>query len=149
MTMQAGEVSSDWKFLESAGVGEFIVPIYLGTPPQKASIIIDTGSDLTWIQSQPCISCYNQVDPIFDPSKSSTYKKLACSTTLCQELLGKQCSSNASCTYDYGYGDGSQTYGYFSTESITVELTSGDKTTVQSPSDRMPSLMLLTLTRFQ
>lgn len=130
MTMQAGEVSSDWEFPESAAGGEFVVPIYLGTPPQKASVIIDTGSDLTWIQSQPCSSCYTQVDPIFDPSKSSTYKKLACSTSLCEKLLDKQCSSNASCTYAYGYGDGSQTQGYFSTESITVELTSGAKTAV-------------------
>src|SRR5438105_1675901 len=69
----SGEASSDWKFLEFAGFGEFMVPIQLGTPPQEASIIIDTGSDLTWIQSQPCNKCYTQADPIFDPSKSSTY----------------------------------------------------------------------------
>lgn len=135
--MQAGEVSSDWKFPESAGVGEFLVPIYLGTPPQKASIIIDSASDITWVQSQPCFYCYPQVDPIFDPSKSSTYKRLACSTYYCEELV-TQCPSSASCVYAIHYGDGSDSEGYLSTESITVELTSGEKTAVQSPSDSLP-----------
>lgn len=130
MTMQAGEVSSDWKFPESAGVGEFLVPIYLGTPPQKASIIIDTGSDLTWIQSEPCASCFPQIDSIFDPSKSSTYKRVACSASSCKELANNACSTNGSCVYIYSYGDDSITEGYFSTESITVERTSGEKTAV-------------------
>lgn len=123
---------TDWKFPESEGMGEYLVPIYLGTPePQKASVIIDTGSDLTWIQSEPCSSCYPQEDPFFDPSKSPTYKRVQCNSTLCDELLGSGCSSSGDCAYSYFYGDGSQTWGYFSTESITVETTSCKKETVQ------------------
>lgn len=132
----SGKASSDWKFPESVGAGDFVVSIYLGTPPVKASIIIDTGSDLTWIQSQPCNSCYKQEDPMFDPSKSSTYKALECSSPICDELFqDKQCTSGESCRYTYRYVDGAETDGYLSTETMTVNLTTGGKSEVQSAPD--------------
>ena len=125
-----GSSLPSYQFPESAGNGEFIVPIELGTPPQKASIIIDTGSDLTWLQCQPCTSCFAQTDPVFDPSKSSTYKRLSCSTARCRDLLGQTCSSST-CSYGYAYGDGSMTQGYFSTETTTAALTTGGKSAVK------------------
>jgi hypothetical protein len=133
-TMQAGETKEDWRFPESAGIGEFLVPMYLGTSPKKSMIIIDTGSDLTWIQSKPCFLCFEQLDPIFDPSKSSTYKKIACSDPKCQQLdpQFRKCLLDSPCTYSIRY-PGSETQGYVSTETITVERTSGEKTKVKSP----------------
>nr|PNR57271.1 hypothetical protein PHYPA_004265 [Physcomitrium patens] len=123
--------NESYEFPESAGYGEFLVPIYLGTPPQKAVVIIDTGSDLTWIQSEPCRACFEQADPIFDPSKSSTYNKIACSSSACADLLGTQtCSAAANCIYAYGYGDGSVTRGYFSKETITATDTAGEEVKV-------------------
>ncbi|KAL1320497.1 hypothetical protein AAHE18_14G060100 [Arachis hypogaea] len=47
----------------------------------------DTGSSLSWLQCEPCaVSCHPQVDPIFDPSTSKSYKTLPCSSTQCSSL---------------------------------------------------------------
>lgn len=66
-----------------AGAGEYLMTLTLGTPPQEFSVIVDTGSDLNWVQCMPCQVCYQQPTPKFDPSKSSTFKKASCTNNLC------------------------------------------------------------------
>lgn len=44
-----------------------LVALCIGIPPVGNLLILDTGSGLTWIQCQPCKSCYNQSYPVFDP----------------------------------------------------------------------------------
>jgi hypothetical protein len=65
--------------------------LYLGTPPQKFVVIFDMGSDLVWVQCKLCTSppnmCYNETDPFFDPSASSTYATVPCNdTTTCDPI---------------------------------------------------------------
>jgi hypothetical protein len=67
----------------SAGNGEYLMSLTLGTPPQKFQVIVDTGSDLNWVQCTPCKLCYQQPGPKFDPSKSSTYRTAPCTDRLC------------------------------------------------------------------
>ena len=56
------------------GTLEFVVTVGFGTPARKYAVVFDTGSDVSWIQCQPCSGhCYKQHDPIFDPTKSATY----------------------------------------------------------------------------
>jgi hypothetical protein len=62
------------------------MPISLGTPAQKSTVIVDTGSDLMWTQCLPCDSCYPQNDPLFNPAASSTYKLATCASALCQVM---------------------------------------------------------------
>ncbi|KAL6909695.1 hypothetical protein ACP4OV_001354 [Aristida adscensionis] len=54
---------------------EFVVTVGFGTPARPSTLIFDTGSDVSWIQCAPCAAgkCYPQHDPLFDPSKSSSY----------------------------------------------------------------------------
>ncbi|KAK6158750.1 hypothetical protein DH2020_006064 [Rehmannia glutinosa] len=67
--------------------GNYIVTVGLGTPKKTISLIFDTGSDLTWTQCQPCArSCYQQQDPIFNPSASSSYSNISCSSSQCSQL---------------------------------------------------------------
>lgn len=66
-----------------AGAGEYLMTLTLGTPPQQFSVIVDTGSDLNWVQCMPCQVCYQQPGPKFDPSKSSTFHKATCTANLC------------------------------------------------------------------
>ncbi|PKU59277.1 Aspartic proteinase nepenthesin-1 [Dendrobium catenatum] len=40
-----------------------------------------TGSDLTWTQCVPCINCYNQKNPFYDPTQSSTFTTIECNNT--------------------------------------------------------------------
>jgi len=103
----------------SDGSGEFLMKIAIGTPSLSYSAILDTGSDLTWTQCQPCSDCYSQRTPIFDPSKSSTYRTTPCSSSLCQALPLFSCSSST-CEYLYTYGDYSSTQGILSYETFTL-----------------------------
>ncbi|RWR81116.1 aspartic proteinase CDR1 [Cinnamomum micranthum f. kanehirae] len=66
--------------------GSYLMTLSLGTPLVKFLTIADTVSDLIWTQSSPCESCFFEQDtPLFDPSKSSTYKR---ATLQVQHLLG-------------------------------------------------------------
>jgi hypothetical protein len=49
-------------------------------------MILDTGSDIVWLQCAPCENCYSQTDPVFDPKKSSSYAGISCLSPLCRRL---------------------------------------------------------------
>lgn len=102
----------------ASGNGEYLVDISFGTPPQKSTAIVDTGSDLNWVQCLPCEACYASKSGKFDPSKSGTYKTLGCTTNFCNDLPYKSCTT--SCQYDYLYGDGSSTSGALSSDTVTI-----------------------------
>lgn len=109
------------------GSGNYFVVVGLGTPKRDLSLIFDTGSDLTWTQCEPCArSCYKQQDAIFDPSKSTSYSNITCTSTLCTQLSSATgndpgCSaSTKACIYGIQYGDQSFSVGYFSRERLTV-----------------------------
>ncbi|KAK6927688.1 Xylanase inhibitor, C-terminal [Dillenia turbinata] len=87
--------------------GNFHTTLAFGTPEQTQTLIIDTGSDITWVQCQPCTSCYNQTEPRFDPSKSSTYSNTSC-------------ISGSGNTYDQHYEDNSYSSGVFGCDKLTL-----------------------------
>ncbi|KAG7568332.1 Peptidase family A1 domain [Arabidopsis thaliana x Arabidopsis arenosa] len=90
----------------------YLMRLQLGTPPFEIAAEIDTGSDLIWTQCMPCPNCYNQFAPIFDPSKSSTFKEKICH--------GKPCH------YEIIYADESYSTGTLATETVTIQSTSGE-----------------------
>ncbi|KAK3437297.1 hypothetical protein EUGRSUZ_C01882, partial [Eucalyptus grandis] len=111
----------------STNGGGYVVTIGLGTPTKDLTLLFDTGSALTWTQCEPCISCYSQAEPIFDPSNSSSYANISCFAPSCiglasgtGELPG---CSGSRCIYGTGYGDGSSTVGLFATETLTLSPT--------------------------
>lgn len=119
-------------------VGDYLVQISLGTPPVEFIAVADTGSDLIWVQCLPCTSCIPQPSPPFDPSKSSTFQIIPCTSPSCNlSDLQSGCSSSNNdnnnneeslssssspcmCIYQNGYGDGTQTNGILATETITL-----------------------------
>lgn len=108
----------------TADPGEYLMKISVGTPPVNFLAIADTGSDVTWIQCKPCTECYEQKAPLFDPKKSSTYKKQHCNSINCH-ASGLSCDDKQFCTYSYTYGDGSFSAGDMSSDSFTFESTWG------------------------
>ncbi|KAK9062775.1 hypothetical protein SSX86_019965 [Deinandra increscens subsp. villosa] len=102
----------------SQGSGEYFARIGLGTPAQSYFMVIDTGSDVNWLQCQPCEECYQQTDRIYNPSASSSYSALSCSSPQCASLDVTACRNNA-CLYQVSYGDGSFTVGSFVTETVS------------------------------
>ncbi|XP_038699086.1 aspartyl protease family protein At5g10770-like isoform X2 [Tripterygium wilfordii] len=112
----------------SLGSGNYLVTVGLGTPAKQLSLIFDTGSDLTWTQCEPCVrSCYQQQDPTFDPSESTTYSNVSCSSSTCTSLSSATgnspgCSAST-CVYGIQYGDSSFSVGFFGKERITLTST--------------------------
>ncbi|KAH7366160.1 hypothetical protein KP509_18G065800 [Ceratopteris richardii] len=91
-------------YLDAQYYGE----IGIGTPPQKFTVVFDTGSSNLWVPSAKCrlsVSCY--LHPKFKPSKSSTYKE-------------------DECNIQYGTG---AVYGVLSQDKVTV----GDMEVVEQP----------------
>lgn len=112
----------------SLGSGEYFMDVFIGTPPKHFSLILDTGSDLNWLQCSPCEDCYEQIGPKYDPSMSSSYSAIPCSSKQCglvappeAEAAGDRCAGNSSspCRYFYWYGDRSNTTGDLSWETFS------------------------------
>ncbi|XP_059634616.1 aspartic proteinase CDR1-like [Cornus florida] len=108
----------------------FLVNFSIGEPPVSQLAAMDTGSILLWIQCLPCTKCFDQLGPIFDPSKSSTYDELSCASPYCDFPF--RCDKSRSCRYGENYYDNTSTNGGLALEKLTF-LTSDESTTsVQS-----------------
>ncbi|KAM3684689.1 hypothetical protein ACB098_11G065600 [Castanea mollissima] len=108
----------------ASGSGEYFTRIGVGTPPKYAYMVLDTGSDVVWIQCSPCKKCYSQSDPVFDPKKSRSFNGISCTSPLCRKLDSPGCNpQRQACLYQVSYGDGSITEGDFSTETLTFRGT--------------------------
>ncbi|XP_071906185.1 aspartic proteinase CDR1-like [Coffea arabica] len=107
--------------------GEYLIKVSIGTPAIDVLAIADTGSDLTWTQCRPCIRCFKQDAPLFDPSKSTTYKQvLSCRAPLCRLDPGiTVCYPGNICGYGVAYGDNSFSDGDLATDTFTFESSSG------------------------
>ncbi|CAN8267857.1 unnamed protein product [Cochlearia groenlandica] len=108
----------------SQGSGEYFMRLGVGTPATNVYMVLDTGSDVVWIQCAPCKACYNQSDPVFDPVRSKSYSAVSCGSRLCRRLDdSSDCVTrrSKSCLYQVSYGDGSFTEGDFSTETLSFK----------------------------
>jgi len=108
-----------------ANLGHYLMELSIGTPPFKIYGIADTGSDLTWTQCVPCNNCYNQLNPMFDPTKSSSYTTISCDSNLCHLLETGVCSPQKQCNYTYAYASASITQGVLAQETVTLSSTAG------------------------
>ncbi|GKV25081.1 hypothetical protein SLEP1_g34576 [Rubroshorea leprosula] len=116
--IQPEELSTPVVSGTSQGSGEYFSRVGVGSPTKQFYMVLDTGSDINWIQCEPCSDCYQQSDPIFNPSASSTYSPLSCQSQQCGSLDVSQCRSGR-CLYQVSYGDGSYTVGDFVTETVS------------------------------
>ncbi|ESQ53023.1 hypothetical protein EUTSA_v10016513mg [Eutrema salsugineum] len=113
------------------GSGEYFMDVLVGTPPKQFSLILDTGSDLNWLQCLPCYDCFHQHGAFYDPKASVSFKNISCNDPRCSLISSPdppvQCKSdNQSCPYFYWYGDRSNTTGDFAVETFTVSLTNSE-----------------------
>ncbi|CAL9775389.1 unnamed protein product [Musa acuminata subsp. burmannicoides] len=99
------------------GDSEYLIELAVGTPMQPITAILDTGSDLIWTQCMPCIRCLPQPSPYYDPSTSSTYSVLPCSSPSCSGV--QHFCTQALCQYYTSYGDNTETNGFLGTETLT------------------------------
>lgn len=104
----------------------FTVEIGLGTPVVKRTLILDTGSSLTWTQCKPCLLCFKQEEPLFDPKGSHSYKKV----TKGHQLSSSFTCNKFGCFYYIGYYSSQFTLGTVSLENFTFQTSTRHNHTV-------------------
>ncbi|KAM1016377.1 hypothetical protein PS2_045543 [Malus domestica] len=128
----SGQLQATLKSGVSLGSGEYFMDVFIGTPPKHFSLILDTGSDLNWVQCAPCHDCFEQHGPHYDPKDSTSFLDISCKDPRCRLVSSpdppQPCKSeNQTCPYFYWYGDSSNTTGDFALETFTINLTSSNK----------------------
>ncbi|KAJ7518976.1 hypothetical protein O6H91_20G017600 [Diphasiastrum complanatum] len=112
--------------------GLYYTEVGLGTPSKQYVVQVDTGSDVLWVNCQPCVGCPTKSDlgvplSFYDPHTSSS-QSLQCSDPLC--AVGKSvneasCTSENTCAYSFEYGDGSTAEGYYIRDAFQYEQLDG------------------------
>ncbi|KAK3130113.1 hypothetical protein QOZ80_6BG0489080 [Eleusine coracana subsp. coracana] len=97
----------------------------IGLGGGEATVIVDTASELTWVQCSPCDSCHFQEDPLFDPFSSPSYAAVPCNSPSCDALLqlatGTSCGDPAPpCSYALSYRDGSYSRGALARDTLRL-----------------------------
>ncbi|KAK7277181.1 hypothetical protein RIF29_18332 [Crotalaria pallida] len=102
--------------------GGYLIPYFVGTPPFPYVGRIDTSSDLIWLECKPCKTCAFQKF-MFDPSKSTTYKTIPCTSDKCHSVRNTSCSSDVKKTCKFvNFISGMPTgTGDLSLETLTID----------------------------
>ncbi|MBA0727458.1 hypothetical protein Golax_000443 [Gossypium laxum] len=120
---QVNDFGSDVVSGMDQGSGEYFVRIGVGSPPRSQYMVIDSGSDVVWVQCQPCNQCYRQSDPVFDPANSASFAGVSCGSSVCDRIDNSGCNAGRYCRYEVIYGDGSYTKGTLALETLTFGRT--------------------------
>ncbi|KAL3616276.1 hypothetical protein CASFOL_039666 [Castilleja foliolosa] len=120
--LAANEAGDDHFSTDLQHIDEYFTEVGVGTPPQTQTLVIDTGSNMLWVQCQPCDPlCYEQFDPVFDPTKSTSFADVGCDDLNCYKVKESNRGCDTSrCTYKYMYGDGTDISGTMAIENITI-----------------------------
>ncbi|XP_026429114.1 aspartic proteinase CDR1-like [Papaver somniferum] len=109
--------------------GLYVVKVGLGTFRDRQMsfmdyyLIVDTGSDQTWLQCEGATKTFRQDMPLYPWSLSTTYRPVPCNThPICK---GDKCNVDGQCTYSVRYASGSVTSGIVATEKFTLGSDTG------------------------
>lgn len=101
-------------------LGYYYVEAFIGTPLQKKSFILDTGSHITILPCTDCVDCGEHMNGLFDPSLSSTFEKV----DPLDSYFGWQCPNLDDidmCAFTQTYEEGSSYMGYYATDNFVFE----------------------------
>ncbi|XP_051192965.1 aspartyl protease family protein At5g10770 [Lolium perenne] len=124
---QSAAVTVPTNLGEALDTLEYVITVGIGSPAVKQTMIIDTGSDVSWVQCKPCPvpPCHAPNGSLFDPAKSTTYVPFSCSSAPCAQLGGDgNGCSRSQCQYIVRYGDGSNTTGTYGSDTLALAATS-------------------------
>ncbi|MED6137809.1 Glutathione gamma-glutamylcysteinyltransferase 1, partial [Stylosanthes scabra] len=94
------------------------VSVAIGTPSQNVTMVIDTGSELSWLHctTRNTTTNWSIPDPLFNPTLSSSFTLIPCSSSTCtirtQDFpIPASCDSNNHCHATLSYFDASSSEG--------------------------------------
>ncbi|KAA8539480.1 hypothetical protein F0562_026172 [Nyssa sinensis] len=95
------------------------VTLTVGTPPQPVTMVIDTGSELSWLY---CKKTPN-TPSIFDPLRSSSYSPIPCSSPTCRTRtrdfsIPVSCDPKKLCHATLSYADASSVEGNLASDTF-------------------------------
>eukprot|EP01018_Ginkgo_biloba_P029042 Gb_03155 [translate_table: standard] len=96
-----------------------MVELMVGTPPQKQLMVVDTGSELSWLQ------CNGMPKTSFSPSRSASYSPIPCNSLVCTKEtvdfpLPTTCDKKRLCQFTYSYADGTSIDGNLGRDTIST-----------------------------
>lgn len=101
-------------------LGYYYIEAFVGTPPQKKALILDTGSHLTIFPCSGCTHCRNHLYKIFNSEASSTFHKVNPN----KSYFDWKCASHKDpnhCAFTQSYTEGSEYSGYFAVDTFLFE----------------------------
>nr|AIA58648.1 aspartic proteinase [Cicer arietinum] len=100
--------------------GLYTTKVKLGSPPREFTVQIDSGSDVLWVNCNPCTGCPHSsglgIEPnFFDTTSSSTAALVHCSDPICPiAVQGAEAHcSHKQCSYNFDFQDKSVTSGVY------------------------------------
>ena len=99
----------------------YVAKIEIGTAPYSALLLVDNGSNETWVQGNGCDKCFPLSVGNFKYKQSRTYAAIPCDHPLCVPRIRHE----NLCVYDILYGGGNRTKGYLSSERFTFRTSNG------------------------
>ncbi|XP_020192938.1 aspartyl protease family protein At5g10770-like [Aegilops tauschii subsp. strangulata] len=123
--IQQSEVSVPTELGYTVGTLEYLITVGLGSPAVQQTVIVDTASDVSWV--------HWRTSGGYDPSKSTTYAAISCSSAECSQLgeAGNGCMSS-DCQYVVHYSDGSSTAGTYGSDTLALAGSGSGSATVVS-----------------
>jgi hypothetical protein len=88
-------------------IGFYYVTAFVGNPPQELYLIVDTGSHMTIFPCKGGIHCGKHEHELFDPEKSSTFKKIDNSSSYKEWVCKTFRENKEKCNFGISYGEGS------------------------------------------
>ncbi|CAN1135189.1 Aspartic proteinase PCS1 [Linum perenne] len=100
------------------------VTLTVGTPPQNVSMVIDTGSELSWLRCNRTRTT-PAYPTSFDPFNSTSYRPVPCSSPTCTARthdfpIPASCDSSNLCHATLSYADASSSEGNLATDIFRI-----------------------------
>lgn len=110
--------SADTYIFQSSTWYAYYIKIKLGNPPKTFTLLLDTGSSITWVEHADCIECINGDAPPwtgYDEAVSSTSEIVYCDKNRkCNMATNAFCKRSGRCEYSLNYISGDCRGFYFS-----------------------------------
>jgi hypothetical protein len=98
----------------NSALPHYLALVGIGSPPQVRALALDTGSSLAFTSCVGCVGC-PAGRTLFDPSASSTARRVPCGDALCNAHV---CGPNQLCPVSQSYAEGSSISGTLLTDAF-------------------------------